>query len=98
MGHDKKKESGKIQRAEMQFLQNTLNYTLQDRIRNEDIRGELEVKDINEIIAIYRRQWWDHLQRMTAVSYTHLDVYKRQVYMIINYIINNLCYTSQRRI
>ena len=41
------------------------NYTLQDRIRTEDIRAELEVKDINEIIAIYRRQWCDHLQRMT---------------------------------
>ena len=38
---------------------------LQDRIRNEDIRAELEVEDINEIISAYRRQWWDHLQRMT---------------------------------
>ena len=40
-----KKESSKIQSAEMQFLRNTLNYTLQDII---------------------------------TVSYTHLDVYKRQ--------------------
>ena len=60
-----KKESSKIQSAKMQFLRNTLNYTLQDIIRNEDVRVELEVKDINEIISIYRRQWWDHLQRMT---------------------------------
>ena len=60
------KKSGKVQSAEIQFLQNTLNYTLQNRIRNEDIKAELEVKDINEIIAIWdRRQWWDHLQRMT---------------------------------
>ena len=58
-----KKESGKIQSAETQFLRNTLNYTLQDGVRNEDIRAELDVKDINEIIAIYRRQ----------------DVYKRQI-------------------
>ena len=28
-----KKESGKIQRAEMQFLRNISDYTLQDRIR-----------------------------------------------------------------
>ena len=59
-----KNECGKIQSAEMQFLWRNLNYTLQDRIRNEDIRAELEVKDINEIISIYRRHWWD-LQRMT---------------------------------
>ena len=45
-----KKECGKIQSGEMQFLRNTLNYTSQDRMRNEDIRAELEVKDINEMI------------------------------------------------
>ena len=45
-----KKECGKIQSVEMQFLRNTFNYTLQDRIRNGYIRAELEVKDINEII------------------------------------------------
>ena len=53
-----KKECGKIQNAEMQFLRNTLNYTLQARIRNEDIRADLVVEDINEIISIYKRQWW----------------------------------------
>ena len=51
-----KKESGKIQSAEMQFLRNTLNYTLQNRIRNE------------------------------AVSYTHLDVYKRQTQLRVWYL------------
>ena len=60
-----KKESGKIQSAEMQFLRNTVHYTLEDGIRDKGIRAELEVKGINEIISIYRRQWWDHLQRMT---------------------------------
>ena len=29
---------------------------LQDRVRNEDIRAELEVKEINEIIAIFTRE------------------------------------------
>ena len=43
---------------------------------------------INEIISIYRRQWWDHLQRTTedrlpkaALNYKVIgrrDVYKRQ--------------------
>ena len=39
-----KKESGKIQSTEMQFHQNTLNYTLQERIRNEDSRAETRNK------------------------------------------------------
>ena len=49
-------ECGKIQSVEMQFLRNTSNYTLQDRIRNEDIRAELEVKDINEKMCIRDRE------------------------------------------
>ena len=51
MGHDKK-ESGKIQSAEMQLLRNTLNYALQDRTRIEDIRAKLEAKGIIEIISM----------------------------------------------
>ena len=47
-----KKECVKIQSAEMQFLRNTLNFTLEDRIRNEDVRAKLEAKDINGIISI----------------------------------------------
>ena len=49
----------KIYVPEQYKLYNT--YTLQDRIRNEDIRAELEVENINEIISSYRRQWWDDL-------------------------------------
>ena len=30
-----------------------------------DVYKRQEVKDINEITAIYRRQWGDHLQMMT---------------------------------
>ena len=58
-----KKECDKIQSAEMQFLRNAL----QNRIRNEDIRAEVEVKDTNKIILTYRRQWWDHLQRLSLI-------------------------------
>ena len=64
----------------MQFLRDTLNYRLQDRIKNKDIRAELEIKVINEIIAIYRKQWWAHLHRMTedrlpkaAMNYKAID-------------------------
>ena len=43
-----KERCGKVKSAEM--VRSTLNYTLQCIIRNEEIRAELEVEDINEII------------------------------------------------
>lgn len=48
----------------MKYLRNTLNCILQDKRRNEDIREELGVKGLNEIISNYRRRWCAHLQRM----------------------------------
>lgn len=53
-----------VQSAEMKFLQSTLNCRLQDRRRNEDIREELRVTEVNDIISKCRRRWWEHLQRM----------------------------------
>ena len=64
MGDDEE-EYAKIHRAKMQFVQNTLNHTLQGTERNEDIRAQIEVKDVNAIISINRSQWCDHLERMT---------------------------------
>ena len=51
MDHDKK-ESGKIQSAEMQFIRNILNYTLQDRIRNKDTNKLINVFFKNEMINL----------------------------------------------
>ena len=51
--------------AEMQFLRNSLIYTLQYRQRSEHIRAELEGKDMIAIISTCRIQWGDHLQRIT---------------------------------
>ena len=49
-----KKESGKIQSVEKQFLRNTLNYTLICIVNMEDINTE---RLINEIQS--RRALWD---------------------------------------
>ena len=61
-----------------------VHYTLEGGIRDKGIRAELEVKDINEIISIYRRQWWDHLQRMTEdrlpkAALNYKDIGRRDV-------------------
>ena len=50
---------------------------------------ELNIMSTLDGIAQYRLNWWEHLCRMSychpqttmePVSYTHLDVYKRQYY------------------
>ena len=59
-----KKDCSETRSTEMQFIWNTLNYTLQDRRRNEDVRREIEVKGISTIISTYGRQQCDNLQMM----------------------------------
>lgn len=58
------KEVKKIQTAEMRFLRRVQGCTLLDKIRNEDIRAELNVYHLGERVAKYRRKWKDHIQRM----------------------------------
>ena len=52
--------------------------TRADRITNEEIRRRMEVeRSVIDYIEERRLVWYGH-----AVSYTHLDVYKRQVYKL----------------
>ena len=97
----------------MQFLRNTLNYTLQDGIRNENIRAE-RTRSIFRSISLkkylHKPEFSTSFRRIEngvfmsvfnpsksyhvfsvktglyflsssgTVSYTHLDVYKRQCF------------------
>ena len=42
-----RKESDKIRVLKCCFVYNIFNYTLEDRLKNEDVTAKLEVKDIN---------------------------------------------------
>jgi hypothetical protein len=53
-----------IEAAEMELLRPLLGYTLRDHKYNDDIRSELGVQSITEILYIYRTYWHDHLLRM----------------------------------
>jgi hypothetical protein len=53
----------RIEAAEMKLLRPLLGYTLRDHKYN-DIRSELGVQSITEILYIYRTYWHDHLLRM----------------------------------
>lgn len=57
-------QKSKIQANEMKYLRRVKGVTRQDRIRNDDIREELEIQSIGEFIEQRQMSWWGHLQRM----------------------------------
>lgn len=60
----KETDKRKLQAAEMRFLRKVKGCTRRDQIRNEDIRQELGIYNLNEKIANQREQWKQHLSRM----------------------------------
>ena len=60
-----KKHESKIQAAEMRFLRQVKGCTREDRIRNEEIRKECDVQPILSILRTYRKNWSDHVIRMS---------------------------------
>jgi hypothetical protein len=50
----------------MRFLRRTAGYTRWDRRRNEDILTELRMSQITEFIYQYRKNWKEHVDRMSS--------------------------------
>ena len=53
-----------IEAAEMKLLRPLAGYTLYDHKTNDYIRRELRITGILDKIDEYRRNWFQHLQRM----------------------------------
>ncbi|GJQ74624.1 hypothetical protein Trydic_g13459 [Trypoxylus dichotomus] len=53
-----------IQTSEMRFLRRAPGYTRMDRKRNTDVREELGVRSVNEIMWEYRPNWRRHVKRL----------------------------------
>jgi hypothetical protein len=51
----------RIEAAEMKSLRPLAGYTLRDHKYNDDIRSELGVQRITEILDIYRTDWYHEL-------------------------------------
>jgi hypothetical protein len=64
-----------IEAAEIKLLRPLAGYTLRDHKYNDDIRSELGVQSITEILYIYRTNWHDHLLRMEPYR-VPLQVYR----------------------
>ncbi|KAK7861914.1 hypothetical protein R5R35_009378 [Gryllus longicercus] len=68
----KKRDQSKLQAAEMRFLRKVKGCIKQDQIRNEDIRKELDIYNINERILENRKEWRRHIERMEEDSIPQL--------------------------
>lgn len=63
------RDKSRLQAAEMRFLRSVLGVTKRDRIRNEDIRNQLQIFNLNEEIDHHRKKWLDHVDRMDERRY-----------------------------
>ena len=69
----------RIQAAEMKFLRQTKGCTLLDHIRNNDIRRDLNIYNINDKIQQYKTNWIEHVHRKTNSLVRHTLQGQRQV-------------------
>lgn len=68
MDHDSQKVKD-IQSSEMSFVRRVEGCTRSDRIRNEDIRHELQVYNINEKTESYKENRKHHVERLMELGY-----------------------------
>lgn len=54
----------KLEATEMKYLRRVKGSTLMDKVRNTQIREELEIKPVTEFVEKRQLSWWGHLQRM----------------------------------
>lgn len=66
----RKKDERRIEAVEMKFLRFVAGYTLFDKKRSEDIRSELKMHNIIDIIRRHQNNWREHIQRMPETSIT----------------------------
>jgi hypothetical protein len=64
VGQWEKRDTQRVQAAEMRFLRSVKGCTRLDKIRNEDVRKELGVFSINDGIRRYRQDWLEDVERM----------------------------------
>lgn len=59
-----KQQENKIQASEMKYLRGIMGVTKRDRLRNVEIRNELEVEPVKNTIERQQLRWFGHLSRM----------------------------------
>lgn len=63
-------QRSKLQAVEMKFLRKVRGVTKFDKMKNMDIRRDLEINSVSEFIETRQLAWWGHLQRMSNTRQT----------------------------
>jgi hypothetical protein len=58
------RQKSRLEAAEMRFRRSVAGYSLIDHTRNDDVREELQIIDINSRTKDYEIKWLQHLERM----------------------------------
>ena len=59
-----KRDTTRLEAAEMRFLRSVTGYTRLGKIRSEVIRKEQEISGIQDVRLKYKQNWINHLERM----------------------------------
>jgi hypothetical protein len=59
-----KRDTTRLEGAEMRFLRSVKGYTRLEKLRNEVIRKELEISGIQDARSKHKQNWINHLERM----------------------------------
>jgi len=59
-----KRDTTRLEAAEMRFLKSVKGYTRLDKTRSEVLRKELEIPGIQDVRSKYKQNWINHLERM----------------------------------
>jgi hypothetical protein len=59
-----KRDTTRLEAAEVRVLRSVKGYTRLDKIRNEVIRKELEISGIQDVTSKHKQNWINHLERM----------------------------------
>ena len=60
----RKKEEQILEKTEMRMLRRIKGLTLRDKVKSVNIRKELAMNGIQEIVREMRLRWYGHMQRM----------------------------------
>ena len=66
-----KKQDSKIQASEMAFLRGAERCSKLGRIKNEAIKEELQVFNLNGKLEGYKQRWQEHLERISLEIQTY---------------------------
>jgi hypothetical protein len=62
-----------VEAAEMEFLKCVAGYTLKDQVRNDNIRQQLGIFNLNDTIQQNKKNWHEHILRMDPRRITILQ-------------------------